>query len=106
MGTEIVEPARLRRGVATTDIVRSLREPSANTDSARREPLEEGGGGGVLAGVDGAMIHGRGISWNTCASFLDILLIMNHIKTPTRRRAPTPPTAAPSVAELLEEVEL
>jgi len=95
VGTEMVEPAGLRGGLTTIGIFRSLREAPVNEDCARREPSEDGGGGGDLAGVEGTMTHGRGASRISRASFLDILRIMYQIKTITSRRAPTPPPIAP-----------
>lgn len=104
MGTEIVEPTGLRGGLTTIGIFRSLREAPVNEDGARREPSEEGGGGGDLAGVEDTMTHGRGASWTSRASFLDILRIMYQINMTTSRRAPIPPPIAPPrLAESVEE---
>lgn len=117
MGTEIVEPTGLRgafrgafRGGSTT--IGFFRSPRggfvfANEDGARREPSEDDGGCGDLTGVGGITTHGRGASWISRASFLDILRIMYQIKMMTRRRAPTPPPIAPPrLAGSVEELAL
>lgn len=82
-------------GSKTIGAFRSLRGPSVE-DGARRETVEGGTEAGVdLAGVEGAMTHGRGATMTSRASLLDIRRIMYQMKKITRRRAATPPPIAP-----------